>query len=49
LIGLVGRGSVLQTVAATFISFAFFALTFREMPYNTRSLNAVKLFSEFQL
>ena len=47
LIGLVGRGTVLHTVAATLISFIFFALTFREMPYNTRSLNAVKLFSEF--
>ena len=49
LIGLAGRGSVFQTVVATLISFTFFALSFREMPYNTRRLNGIKVFSEFQL
>ena len=49
LIGLAGRGTVFQTVVATLISFMFFAFSFREMPYNTRRLNAVKTFSEFQL
>ena len=49
LIGLVGRGTVLQTVLATLISFLFFALAFREMPYRKRRLNAIKVLSEFQL
>ena len=49
LIGLVGRGTVLQTVLATLISFMFFALSFREMPLRTRRLNVVKVLSELQL
>ena len=49
LIGLVKRGSVLQIVVATVISFLFFAIAFREMPYHTSRLNAVKVLSEFQL
>ena len=49
LIGLIGRGTVLQTVVATLISFMFFALAFREMPYSTRRLNLIKVLSEFQL
>ena len=40
---------MLQTVLATLISFLFFALAFREMPYRKRSLNAIKVLSEFQL
>ena len=49
LIGLVGRGTVLQTVLASLISFMFCALSFREMPLRTRRLNVVKVFSELQL
>ena len=49
LIGLVGRGTVLQIVVATVISFVFFALAFREMPYNSARLNAIKVLSELQL
>ena len=49
LIGLVGRGTVLQTLLATVISFMFFALSFREMPLRTRRLNVVKVLSELQL
>ena len=49
LIGLVGRGTVLQIVVATVISFVFFALAFREMPYNSARLNTVKVLSELQL
>ena len=44
LIGLVGRGTVLQTVLASLISFMFCALSFREMPLRTRRLNVVKVF-----
>ena len=49
LIGLVGRGTVLQTLLATIISFMFCALSFREMPLRTRRLNVVKVLSELQL
>ena len=49
MIGIAARGSVLQTVVATVISFAFFALAFREMPYNSARLNAIKVLSELQL
>ena len=49
LIGLFGRGTVLQIVVATVISFVFFALAFREMPYNSARLNAIKVLSELQL
>eukprot|EP01051_Picozoa_sp_SAG22_P001338 SAG22_NODE_52_length_24288_cov_15.594568_6_plen_82_part_00 len=40
---------VVQTVLATLISFLFFALAFREMPYSKRRLNVIKVLSELQL
>ena len=49
LIGLFQRGSVLQTVCATVISFFFFAIAFRERPFEQDKLNAVKIYSEFQV
>jgi hypothetical protein len=49
LIGLAGRGTVFQTVVATLISFMFFALAFREQPFESKRLNLVKICSEFQL
>jgi len=49
LIGLFQRGSVLQTVCATVISFFFFAMAFRERPFEEDRLNAVKIYSEFQI
>eukprot|EP01045_Picozoa_sp_COSAG04_P001002 COSAG04_NODE_30_length_35898_cov_42.288053_1_plen_61_part_00 len=49
LIGIAARGSVLQTVVATAFSFIFFALAFRELPYNTSRLNTIKVLSELQL
>eukprot|EP01051_Picozoa_sp_SAG22_P015768 SAG22_NODE_2114_length_2991_cov_1.459889_1_plen_219_part_10 len=47
LIGLLGRGTVGQTVAATFISFFFFAVFCRAWPFKEQMLNRVKVFSEF--
>eukprot|EP01043_Picozoa_sp_COSAG02_P079795 COSAG02_NODE_18647_length_927_cov_1.276570_2_plen_70_part_01 len=49
LIGLFQRGSVLQTVCATVISFFFFAIAFRERPFEEDKLNMVKIYSEFQI
>ena len=49
LIGVAARGSVLQTVVATAISFLFFALAFRSLPYKSSRLNTVKVLSELQL
>lgn len=49
LVGLVGRGSVAQTVMCTLISFAFFALSFKAQPFHSRTLNFIKLWSEFQI
>ena len=49
LISLFGRGSVAQVVAATCVSFFYFALVAREQPYNARHLNLVKVFTESQL
>ena len=49
LIGVAGRGSILQAVVATLISFAFFAVSFREMPFDTARLNLIKIISEFQM
>ena len=49
LIGVAGRGSILQAVVATLISFAFFAVSFREMPFDTTRLNLIKIISEFQM
>ena len=49
LIGLFGRGTVLQIVVATVISFLFFALAFRSLPYKSSRLNTVKVLSELQL
>jgi len=49
IISLFSRGSIVQVVAATTISFFFFALTLKERPFNTKHLNAVKIFTEAQL
>ena len=49
LIGIAGRGSILQAVVATLISFAFFAVSFRELPFDTPRLNLIKIISEFQM
>ena len=49
LLGLVGRGSIAQSVAGVMIAFVFFALTFKERPYKSNSLNWIKIFSEFQI
>lgn len=49
LIGLFERGSVLQCVCATMISFFFFAFSFRERPFEEDNLNIVKICSEFQV
>ena len=49
LIGTAGRGSILQAVVATLVSFAFFAVSFREMPFDTARLNLIKIISEFQM
>ena len=46
LIGLLGRGSVVQMVAAQFISLFFFAVHYRAQPFEAPMLNAVKSFSE---
>lgn len=49
LIGLVGRGSVAQCVFASFLAFFFFGLSLLCRPYAKKSLNVVKLISEFQI
>ena len=48
-IGLVQRGSIAQTMLATLISFFFFAAAVRAQPFENPRLNAIKVFSEFQL
>lgn len=49
LIGLVGRGTIIQVFMATLISGAFFAAALKEMPFESPKLNYVKIFSEAQL
>ena len=49
LIGLAGRGSVFQCVVAALVSFMFFAVAYRERPFESSRLNFVKACSEFQL
>lgn len=49
LIGLFGRGTIIQVFMATLISGAFFAAALREMPFRSSKLNYVKIFSEAQL
>lgn len=49
LIGLVGRGTIAQCFTATLISFFYFAIAVKSMPYKSDKLNRIKIFSEFQL
>ena len=49
IIGLFQRGSIAQVVAATMLSFFFFAITIREQPFQTKHLNIIKVVSEIQL
>ena len=49
LIGLVGRGTVAQSVTCMLISFYFFAISYRALPFNKPALNRIKTFSEFQI
>ena len=48
-IGLFRRGSITQIVLATFLSFVFTMLSYRQQPYNTARLNFIKVASEAQL
>ena len=48
-IGLVQRGTIAQTVAATLISFIYFAASVWAQPFKSLRLNWIKIFSEFQL
>lgn len=43
------RGTIAQTLAATIISFIFFAISFREQPFKKPVLNYVKIASEFHV
>eukprot|EP01047_Picozoa_sp_COSAG01_P040076 COSAG01_NODE_3349_length_6224_cov_19.144653_1_plen_1296_part_00 len=49
LISILGRGTVAQAVMATMISFFFFALSVRALPFKSRALNIVKMVSEVQV
>ena len=49
LLGLLGRGSIIQVFAATLISFFFFAFALKALPFESSRLNFIKVFSEFQL
>jgi hypothetical protein len=49
LIGLVGRGTIVQVFLATLISFFFFASALKEMPFQSSRMNKIKIFSEAQL
>jgi hypothetical protein len=49
ILSLVGRGSIAQAVLGTVISFAFFALHLRLLPYKSSTLNAFKAVSEIQM
>ena len=48
-IGLVGRGTVAQSACAMVISFYFFAISFKQQPFEKPTLNRIKAFSEFQI
>ena len=47
--GMIGRGTVGQSVTCTVVAFVFFAITFRYQPFIKPGLNRVKLFTEFQI
>jgi hypothetical protein len=49
ILSLVGRGSIAQAVLGTVISFAFFALHLRLLPYKSPTLNVIKAVSEVQM
>lgn len=49
LIGLSGRGTILQSFVAVLISFFFFALNVKQRPFKREMLNRIKIFSEVQL
>ena len=49
LISVFGRGTIEQVVLATIVCFGFFALSVKEIPFNTGRLNFFKLITEFQL
>ena len=49
LIGLVGRGTVAQSVTCMLISFYFFAISYKALPFKKPALNRIKTFSEFQI
>eukprot|EP01047_Picozoa_sp_COSAG01_P019293 COSAG01_NODE_1068_length_11878_cov_45.012395_4_plen_1116_part_00 len=49
LIAVMGRGSVAQSALAAMISFLFFGLSVRTLPFKSRALNAIKIVSEVQL
>ena len=48
-IGLAGRGTVAQSASAMLISFYFFAISFKQQPFEKPTLNRIKAFSEFQI
>eukprot|EP01046_Picozoa_sp_COSAG06_P051942 COSAG06_NODE_8599_length_2118_cov_45.241768_2_plen_262_part_00 len=49
ILSLVGRGSIAQAALGTVISFAFFALHLRLLPYKSPTLNVIKAISEIQM
>jgi len=49
LLGLVGRGTILQSVCGCFISFYFFAISYGARPFKSDRLNRIKIFSELQI
>ena len=49
ILSLVGRGSIAQAALGTVISFAFFALHLRLLPYKSTTLNVTKAVSEIQM
>ena len=49
MIGLFGRGSIAQSFVATLISFFFAAFAINATPFESATLNAIKVFSEIQL
>ena len=49
ILSLVGRGSIAQAALGTVISFAFFALHLRLLPYKSPTLNVIKAVTEIQI
>jgi magnesium-transporting ATPase (P-type) len=49
LLGLAGRGTVAQSIFATFVAFFYFAMVFHQRPYKNEALNMIKIFSEVQI